>query len=483
MTVAQQRPKDAARPKLTAGALTLLLVGEFMIQLDTTIVNVALPPINEELGFGSSADLQWVINAYVLLYGGLLLLGGRAGDLFGRRRLLIVGVAVFTVASLLCGLAQDPTTLVLARALQGVGAAATAPAVLSLITSSTTEGPERNRALGAWGAVAGAGAVLGLLLGGALATGPGWRWVFLINLVPGAVIIALAHRLLPDTRAPHRPRLDVAGAALGTGGLLTLVYALVRTAEHGWDDPATLGLFMGAAALLAIFVAVEGRRSDPLVRLGLLRRRVTATTLVATLLFASTQFGLFFFLSLYLQQVLGFSPLEAGFAYLPLALAYGAASGGAQQLATRHGLRAALAPGLILIGTGQLWLLTLEADGTYPVHVLGPMILSGIGLGLSYVPLSISATSGVSAGEQGLASGLFNSSLQIGGALGLALLTTFATTATSDALAGGAGQAQALVDGFHAAYLVGAVLAFVALVSTLVLLPRSTTPVTATTSE
>jgi len=454
---------------LGALALPLLLAGEFLVNIDNTIVNVALPSIAKDVGF-SAANLQWVVSAYVLLYGALLLLGGRAADLFGRRRVFTWGLVLFAAGSLGCGLSDGQLPLIAFRGVQGLGAAFAAPAGLSLLTANYREGPERTRALTAFGAVAGAGSVLGLLFGGLLTTYLSWRWVFFINLPIVAVVVVLLPRHIPESRPAACRRLDVLGAVLVTGSLLSLVFALIKTDAWGWSDRRTVGALALAAVLLVAFVGSQRLITSPLVPQGALADRVRAAANLTTLLFACAQFAVFFFVALYLQQILGLSALQAGAGALAVAVPYGAATGAAQQIVDRRGVLAALAPGLVLLAAGQLWLSGLSADGSYWSDAFGPLVLIGLGFGLTYVPLSIAAAHRLGVGQEGLAAGLFTTSLQVGGALGLAVLNAVAAGRTRSRLHAGGGMPSAVVDGFHLALIVSAALTLLALVLALITL-------------
>lgn len=456
-------PAPAARGSATNPWLVLVLVclAQFMVVLDATIVNVALPAIDADLGF-SEAGLQWVVNAYTLVFGGFLLLGGRAGDLFGRKRLFLIGLVVFTVASLLNGLATEAWQLIAFRALQGLGAALVSPAALSIVTSTFAEGKDRSRALAAWAAIAVGGAAVGLLLGGMLTEWLSWEWNFFINVPVGIVTFLLAMRYVPESKASEKLGFDLGGAVTVTAGLMLIVYGIVGTTEDGWLAPKTLGLLAAGVVLLAIFVAIELRVRYPLVRLGIFRSRAITGANLGMLVVAGGMFGVFFFASLYLQNILGFTPIQAGLAFLPLTAGIIIASGLAQQLVGRIDVRWVAIPGMLLAGVGLLLLTSISVDGTYLVNVLPGILVLSIGLGLTFVPMTLIATTGVQQDDAGLASGLFNSSQQIGGALGLAILATLSANATENALTDGGGaptpadQAQAAVDGFQVAFATGA---------------------------
>ena len=446
--------------------LVLVLVGlaQFMVVLDATIVNVALPSIQRGLDF-SSTSLQWVVNAYTLAFGGFLLLGGRAADLFGRRRLFLIGVAVFSAASLLNGLATSSTMLVAGRALQGLGGALVSPAALSILTTTFAEGRERTRALGVWSAVAVGGGAVGLILGGVLTDLVSWQWVFFVNVPVGAAALLLSLRFVPESRpVVHSRRIDVGGAVTITAGLLVLVYAIVNAQTAGWLSGQTLALVSVAGVLLAGFVVIEGRHRSPLIRLGLLRTRSLAGADAVMLLVASGMFAMFFFASLYVQDVLGYSPLRAGLAFLPVTAGIVTGAGLSQRLIRTSGVRAVAMGGMTLAAVGLFTLSRVPVDGAYLANLLPGLVTMAVGMGLTFVPLTLIATTNVDAADAGLASGLLNTAQQVGGALGLALLATLAAGRTSGALSGlghvatGADHATALVSGFQLAFLVAGVL-------------------------
>lgn len=443
--------------------LPLLLLAEFMIQIDGTIVNVALPSIKSALDF-SDGSLAWVVNGYVLTYGSLLLLGGRLADVLGQRRLLITGLSIFTVASAASAFSQSSELLVVARIVQGAGAAAVAPAVLSLIITMFPEGKQRTSAMAAWGGAAAAGSVFGSLIGGALTSGPGWRWVFIINLPIGIVILALAPSVMALGRSRNRPKLDGLGTVSITLALFALVYAIIGSETHGWGASQTIVLLAVAAVLVIGFVVVENRYHDPMLPGSLIGKRNTAGSVGTTLLFGATQLSCFFFVTLYLQQVLGYSAIETGLAYLPIMVGFGASSGIANSLIAKAGVTASIIPGLLLIAGGMFWLSTVPVNGGFWANILGPTLLTGLGLGMTYVPLSMSVTADVDAKHTGVASALFTSSNMVGGAIGLAVLSSVAADRTSSLAKSGAPASQSLVDGFHLAFLIGGVLALVALV-------------------
>jgi EmrB/QacA subfamily drug resistance transporter len=468
MTAAQQ----ANRRKWLA--LGLLAAAQFVVVLDASIVNVALPSIGRALDF-SQANLPWVVNAYTLTFGGFLLLGGRMADLLGRRRMFVGGLVLFALASLAGGLAQSETWLVAARAVQGLGAAILSPAALSIVTTTFTEGAERNRALGVWGAVAGSGGAAGVLLGGMLTEWAGWEWVLWVNVPIGLAAAALSPALIAESRSQSATRrFDALGAVSITAGLSLLVYALVDASNAGWGSTQTVGLLVAASVLLAAFVAVELRSAQPLVPFGIFRSRTLTGANVSGLLIGASLFSMFFFVSLYMQQVLGYSALKAGLAYLPLALTIIVSAGVASQLATRLGFKPILIAGMLLVAAGLVWFAQVSVGGGYVSDVLGPSLLAAAGLGLAFVPVTIAAVSGVREADSGLASGLINTSQQIGGALGLAILATVATARTDDVMAAARGDrsqlALALTEGFQNAFLVGAGFAVVGALLALVLI-------------
>ncbi|MGH3002984.1 MAG: MFS transporter [Gaiellaceae bacterium] len=442
--------------------LVLVCIAQFMVILDATIVNVALPSIQNGLHF-SSESLQWIVNAYTLVFGGFLLLGGRASDLFGRQRLFVAGVIVFTGASLMNGVASSSGMLVGGRALQGFGAALVSPAALSIVTTTFAEGRERTQALGVWSAIAAGGSAVGLIVGGVLTEALSWRWVFFINLPIGIVAALLSLRFVPNSRAEEKPdTADIAGAVSVTGGLLVLVFALVKAQSFGWGSGRTIGLGVLALALLAAFVAIELRSKAPLIRLGIFRLRSLSGGNGAMLFVASGLFAMFYFASLYLQQILGYGPLKAGFAFLPFTFGIVIGAGGAQQLIQRIGIRTVTYIGLILAIVGLALFTRLPTHGSYLIHVFPTIVIVSIGMGLAFVPLTLLATTNVADEDAGLASGLFNTSQQVGGALGLAVLSTLATSQTSRLLHGdtapGPAHDSALTSGFHVAFGVGAAL-------------------------
>ena len=432
-------------------ALALLLGVQFMVVLDIAIVNVALPSIQKDLGF-SERNLQWVVSAYALLFGGLLLLGGRVADLLGRRRLFIGGLVVFTAASLTSGLAWSEGVLIGARALQGFGAALITPAALSILTTTFTEGKERNTALGAWGAVGAFGAVAGVLLGGVLTSALSWHWIFYVNVPVGILGLVLAPLFLTESRDAHAKSFDVPGAVLVTSGLVTLVYAITQANNYGWGSLATIGLFASAVALLAAFVGWELRTPEPLMRFGILRLRTVSGANVAGLVMGTAMFGMFLMLTLYMQQVLHYSAMKTGVAYLAVAATAIVWSALAAQLVTRVGVKPVLVAGMTALSAGLLYFTQVSVGGTYLGDLLPGFLLISIGIGFSFVPISIAALAGVQPAEAGLASGLINTSQQVGGALGIAALTSIATSTTNTKISSGSALPMALTDGFQAAF-------------------------------
>jgi EmrB/QacA subfamily drug resistance transporter len=435
--------------------LVVVCLAQFMVILDATIVNVALPSIERGLHF-SATDLQWVINSYTLMFGGFLLLGGRAADFFGRRRLFLAGVAVFSIASLINGLATSSEMLIIGRGLQGLGGAMVSPAALSIITTTFAEGPDRNKALGVWSAIAAGGAAVGLLLGGVLTDLLSWEWCFFVNVPVGVMAILAALRYVPNTLAEHKPQsIDIAGAVAVTSGLVVLVYAIVKAQAWGFGSGRTLGLAAVAAVLLGTFVWIESRSKAPLVRLGIFRKRpLTGANVVMTLV-AAGMTSMFFFATLYVQQILGFSPLKAGLAFLPVTVGIVMGAGIAQTGIKRIGARAQAAIGISVAAVGMFMLTGMPVDGSYLNDVLPGLIPIAFGMGMTFVPITLMATTGVHGDDQGLASGLLNTSQQVGGALGLAVLST---VAFNHAAAHGGTRADALVSGYTTAFTVGGIL-------------------------
>jgi EmrB/QacA subfamily drug resistance transporter len=436
--------------------LVLVCLAQFMVVLDATVVNVALPSIQRDLDM-SPADLQWVVNSYALTFGGFLMLGGRAGDLLGRKRLFLAGLVVFTLASLLNGVATSSEFLILARGLQGLGAALISPAALSIVTTTFAEGTERTKAMGVWSGIAAGGGAVGLLVGGILTDLLSWPWVFFVNLPVGIAAFALSLRFVPESKDERSHKaFDIAGAVTITAGLIALVYGIVKAEEKGWLSVHTIGFGIVSLALLSAFVLIERRSAEPLVRLGIFLQRTIRSANLVMLIVAAGLFAMFYFNSLYVQRVLGYSPTEAGAAFVPFTVGIVIGAGLSQVLVKRIGLRSVGIVGMILGAIGMLLFLRLDVGGTYVADLLPGIALVSIGMGLTFVPVTLIATSGIDPGDAGLASGLLNTSQQIGGALGLAILSTLATSKTTNSLAGGTDNPHALVDGFHVAYIVGA---------------------------
>jgi EmrB/QacA subfamily drug resistance transporter len=451
-------------------ALILLCAAQFMVVLDASIVNVALPSIKTALHF-SQANLPWIVNAYTLTFGGFLLLGGRAADLLGRRRVFMAGLGLFSLASLAGGLAPSEGWLIVARGVQGLGAALLSPAALSIVTTTFTEGAERNKALGIWGALAGGGGAAGVLLGGLLTSGIGWEWVFFVNVPIGLAAIVLSLRVIRESHAVNAHRsYDAAGAVTITAGLMVLVYTLIKTSSHGWGSAFTIGGIALAAALIAAFVGIESRAKAPLMPLRVFRNRSIVSANAVGLLVGASLFSMFFFISLYLQQVLHYSALRSGLSYLPLAVGIILSAGGASQLVTRFGAKPVLLTGLALIAAGLLLFTGVSPNGSFGSDVLLPSLIVAVGLGFSFVPLTILAVTGASDSDAGLASGLINTAQQVGGAIGLAILASVATSRTSSVMrAGHDTVTSALTSGFSSAFAVGAGFAIAGIVVALVL--------------
>lgn len=479
----------------SAVALLLLASAQLMVVLDATIVNVALPSMQEALGF-TTTGLAWVINAYTLAFGAFLLLGGRLGDVLGRRRMLVVGLVVFAVASLLGGLAPNGELLLVARAIQGVGAAITAANTLSLITTSFAEGRERNRAIGVYSGMSGAGASVGLLLGGILTEVASWRWVMFVNVPIGIGLALLAPRVLAESERV-RVKMDLPGTITASLGLATLVYGLTRAATDGWTDAFTVAALAAGALLLAVFVGIESRSTHPLLPLWVLRHRVRAGSYIVLLALAAALFGAFFFQTQLLQEVLGFSPLEAGLGFLPTSIGIILVSGAAAQLVSRVGVRVLATSGTAITALALLWFAQIDETGTYLGDLLPGMLGLALGLGLTFVPVTLAGTSGVGEHEAGLASGVLNTMQQVGAAVGLAVLATVSATATRASLeevastqggsaAGGSVPesviAHALTEGYSAGFTVAAGLAAAASVVSFFTLRRASAVVTTATA-
>ena len=473
-------PKTSQVPRNLTLALVVIALAQLMVVLDATIVNIALPSIQKALHF-SATGLEWVINAYALTFGGLLLLGGRAGDLFGRRRMFVVGIVVFTLGSLAGGFATSAAWLIIARAAQGIGAAIIAPTALSLIADTFHEGPDRNRALGVYGAVAGAGGALGLLLGGVLTSFASWRWVLFVNVPIGIVLAIIGPRVLAAT--PRRDgRLDLPGALTVTGGMVSLVYGLSHAATYGWTDTVTLIALALAGVLLVVFVAIESRSRHALMPFSIFAHRNRDGAYVLSLVIGVAVFGVFFFLTQFVQNILGFSPLVAGVAFLPLAGTIIVTAQIVARLVGRFGPRPFITIGPLLVAAGLLWLSQISAQTTYLGGLLGPMLLIAVGMGNIFVPLTLMAVAGSTPAESGLASALLNVGQQIGGSIGIALLGTIAATATKNQLAGvlptHAAVNHALAAGYGAGFQVAFAIALFGFAVALVVfgsprLPRS----------
>jgi EmrB/QacA subfamily drug resistance transporter len=446
-------------------ALVVLCAGMLMIILDGTIVNVALPAIQGDLGF-SQSSLAWVVNSYLIAFGGLLLLVGRLGDLIGRKRVFLAGLAVFTTASLLCGVSGSEEMLIAARFVQGVGGAMTSAVILGMIVTMFPEPREQAKAIGVYSFVASAGASIGLLAGGVLTQAISWHWIFFVNVPIGIVAAALALRLIESDRGLGlREGADVAGAALVTGSLMLGVYTIVATTDYGWGSLHTLGLGAVAIALMAGFVVRQARAANPLLPLRVFRSRNVSGANLIQLLMVAGIFGMFFLGVLYLQRVLGYDAVQTGLAFLPVSIGIGALSLAASpRLITRFGPRAVLLPGLALIVGGLALFTQVPVDGSYVTDVLPSMVLLGIGAGLSFPALMTLAMSGTTPADAGLASGLVNTTQQVGGALGLAVLATLSASRTENLLAGGSSTASALTGGYHLAFAIGAGLVLTAIV-------------------
>ncbi len=444
-------------------ALVVLCLGTLMIVLDTTIVNVALPSIRKDLGF-SETSLAWVVNAYLLTFGGFLLLGGRLGDLFGHRRLFLIGISLFTAASLACGLSTSQAQLIGARAVQGLGGAVVSAVGLSLMMMLFTEPGERAKAMGVFGFVAAGGGSIGVLLGGVLTDVLDWHWIFLVNIPIGIAVFALGTRLLPAARGgAAKQRLDVAGAVTVTLALMLAVYAIVNGNRLGWTSAQTLGLLAAAAALLVTFLVVESRVDSPLVPLSLFKLRNVATANGVGVLWAAAMFAWFFLSALYLQLVLGYTPLQVGLAFLPANLIMGAFSIGlSAKLVMRYGIKRPLTVGLTLAACGLALFARAPVDGSFAADVLPSMLLLGFGAGIAFNPMLLAAMSDVAPEEAGLASGVVNTAFMMGGALGLAILASLAASRTDKLAASGDSALAALNGGYHAAFLVGSLFAFAA---------------------
>ncbi len=459
-------PLRNTRPDL---ALSVIAAAQLMVVLDGTITNIALPSIQRQFNV-PAANLAWIVNSYALAFGSLLLLGGKSGDLFGRRRMFRIGIVIFTAASMLGGMATTEAFLIAARVLQGIGGAIAAPTALSLIAVNFREGPQRNRAMGVYAAMAGLGATIGLLLGGMLTDYLSWRWVFFVNVPIGALV--LVGTLVLNEGDRNRGRLDLPGAITATTGLLALVYAITRGGDHGWTDAVTVSCFAAAGVLLVAFVLWQTRSSEPMMPLWLLRSRSRSGAYATILFIGAGMFATFYFLTLYMQQVLGYSPVKTGLAYLPFSVGMGIAAGASSKLVERTEARRIAAPGLLLAAAGMVWLGTLQPESAYLTRLMPAMFITAVGLGLSFVPMTLAAVSHVRDEDTGIASALLNTVQQIGGALGLAVLATIATSAANHQLPDAAATffrglamhnpalihagAHALTHGYTTAFLVAA---------------------------
>jgi EmrB/QacA subfamily drug resistance transporter len=451
--------------------LALLLLVQFMVVLDIAIVNVALPSIKIDLGF-SQENLQWVISAYALFFGGFLLLGGRLADLLGRRRLFLAGIVLFTTASLVSGVAWGEAPLIGARALQGLGAALITPAALSILMTTFAEGRERNAALGAWGGVGAFGAVAGVLLGGVLTELLSWNWIFFVNVPVGILGLVLAPFLIDESRDATAESYDIPGAVLVTSSLVTLVYAITQANHFGWTSATTIGLFAAAVALMGGFLAWESRVKDPLMPFSIFRLRTLVGANIAGFILGTALFGMFLMLTLYMQQVLGYSAMQTGVAYLAVAGSAIVTSGIAAQLVNRVGVKPVLVVGMAALTGGLVWFTQVSVAGSYWVDLLPGFLMVAVGLGFSFVPISIAALAGVQASEAGLASGLLNTSQQIGGALGIAALSAIATSTTTGDLKDGTAPALALTNGFQSAFVAGAIVGLVGVLVSIFVVSR-----------
>lgn len=472
----QQRGRQ---PHHTAGgnthpalALVVIAAAQLMVVLDGTIVNIALPSIQTDLAVPVSS-LAWIVNAYALAFGGLLLLGGKSGDLYGRRRMFRIGVVLFIVASGLGGFATNEAWLIGARVVQGIGGAIAAPTALSLIAVNFQEGTARNRAMGVYAAMAGVGATVGLLLGGVLTDYLSWRWVFFVNVPIGVVVLALAPRIIPESSSQSvaKSSYDVQGAVAITLGTMALVFTLIKADSWGWTSTRTIAGFVVAAVLIVAFVVIERGHDDPLVPLRIFSNRSLSASDATMLLVVAALFGMFFFVTLYLQQVLRYSALKTGVAYLPLSLTLIGASGVASQFVERFTPKPILVAGLLIATGGFVLLTSVSGHGDYASHVLPAMIILGVGFGMSFVPITIAATSGVAPGDSGLASGLLNTTQQVGGSLGLAILSSVSTSRTTSALHAGQSLPAALTHGFTGAFVVAGILCVLGAVVAITLLP------------
>ena len=450
-------------------ALALVCVAFFMTVLDVSIVNVALPSIGRHLHF-SSTGLQWVITAYAITFGGFLLLGGRAGDILGRKRMFLVGVVLFSAASLVCGLSSSAGVLVAARAVQGLGAAVVSPATLSIITTTFEEGAERNKALGIWGAMGGSGAAAGVLFGGILTKYLGWEWIFFVNVPVGALVLALAPSIVRESKSPDQHGFDLVGASSVTGGLALLVYAISKAPVDGWESTSTVLLLIAAAVVLAFFIVWESRVAEPIMPLSIFRIRTLAGANIVGVLLGASIFADFFLLTLYVQNVLHYSALKTGITFLATAGTTVVVAALSQWLTTQIGPRIVMAIGLALNTGGLIWYAQIPVHGTYVHDLLGGYLLFGFGLALAFIPVSIAALAGVGPREAGLASGLLNTSQQVGGAIGVAIASTVAISHATHLLRGGTSQAAALTSGYALAFWVIAGISAAGIVAALALI-------------
>jgi EmrB/QacA subfamily drug resistance transporter len=458
-----------ASPRLKWFGLALLGAVQFMVVLDIAIVNVALPSIQTELEF-SQANLQWVISAYALVFGGFLLLGGRTADLLGRRRIFMIGLIAFTIGSLLCGLAWSEASLIGARAIQGLGAATISPAALAILMTTFAEGRERNIALGVWGAVGGFGAAAGVLLGGVLTDALSWEWIFFVNIPVGLVAVLLAPMLLGESRDTRVKTFDALGAVLVTSGLTTLVLGITQGHQWGWSSGREIGIFALSAALLGGFVVWENHAAEPLMRFGILRTKTVLGANVAGFILGTALFSMFLMLTLYMQQVLGYSAMKTGVAYLAVAGTSIVWANVAAALVNRVGVRPLIAGGMAILTLGMVLFTQVSVGGSYAANLLPGFLIVALGMALCFVPISIAALAGVKQAEAGIASGLINTSQQIGGAVGIALLSTIAISRTENEVASGTAVPQALTSGFQLAFWVGAGIALAGVVAALTLI-------------
>ncbi|MCF3177908.1 MFS transporter [Streptomyces sioyaensis] len=460
-------PETARRTSAPAWlVMVLVCAGQFLVVLDVSVVNVALPAMRTGLGL-SELGLQWIVNAYVITFAGFMLLGGRAADLFGRKRIFVLGLALFTVASLGGGLAQQPWQLIAARTVQGVGAAVLSPATLTILTTSFPTGPARTRAIGTWTAVGAGGGAVGGLVGGVLTESLSWRWVLLINVPVGALVLAGAVLWLTESRQDTGRRLDVPGALLVTGGLALVAYGIVQTETDGWASASALLPLAAGLVVIAAFLAVEARAKAPLMPLGLFRLRSVSSANAAMVLAGAAMFSMWYFLSLYVQNVLGYRPLQAGLSFIPHSLSIVLGSKIAPRLMNRLGAKTLAITGAVISAAGMVWQGTMDVHGSYLGTILGPGILMALGAGLTATPIASIATSGADPADQGLVSGLINTSRQMGGALGLSVLSTVAASRTE-----ANDSRQAMADGYGLAFQVGSLILLVSLVLMIVALPR-----------